>query len=214
MLKQTIALFLLLLGACSMTTSVEGSGVTLIDNRALGSFSSVEFAGSFEATVIVGDRNEVVVDGDDNLQKHLITKIDGDTLEVYVERGYSLDPMPTVTVYVTDLASLGLAGSGDLTVTNADSVDLELWIAGSGTMRIEGTCDSLSVDIAGSGDVHCFELEAGSVNIDIAGSADVEVHAREALVVDIAGSGEVLYKGDPSVEQSVAGSGDIRRVTD
>jgi len=214
MIKQAALLTLLFLGACSIgrTTRVVGTGSPRVDARSMGSFSAIEFSGAIDGIVEVGGLGEVIVDGDENLLPYLLTEVRGDTLHVRVERGYSLDPMPKVTVHIPNLASLRLKGSGDIAATNADSPELALSIAGSGTMRVEGVCDSLDISISGSGEVHCFDLEADRVDISIAGSGDIEVRAREALAVDISGSGDVRYRGDPSVEKSVAGSGDIRRV--
>ncbi len=68
-----------------------------------------------------------------------------------------------------------------------------------------------AASIAGSGDVHGFDLTAGNATVTISGSGDAKVNVTRALSIQIRGSGDVHYKGNPTVSKQVSGSGDVKR---
>lgn len=86
-------------------------------------------------------------------------------------------------------------------------------INGSGDVSISGKAGTFHLEIHGSGDVKAQDLVCESVTVDIAGSGDAQVHATKSLVVKIAGSGDVQYKGNPKkLSQKIAGSGELRKI--
>jgi hypothetical protein len=86
-------------------------------------------------------------------------------------------------------------------------------INGSGDVLMGGKAGSFQLQIRGSGDVKALDFACESVSVNIAGSGDAQVHATESLVVKIVGSGDVQYKGNPQkLSQKVAGSGELRKI--
>ena len=122
--------------------------------------------------------------------------------------------MDKLEFYITlpSFRALAIAGSGGIIGEDAFNLDnLEISIAGSGDIDLEGTANGLEISIAGSGDINLKHLEAENCEVSIAGSGDCEVNVSERLDVSIAGSGDVKYKGNPAkVKSSIAGSGDVR----
>lgn len=103
-------------------------------------------------------------------------------------------------------------GSGDL-LARVIAENCKGTINGSGDVLIAGKAVSFQLEIHGSGDVKAQDLVCESVTVDIAGSGDAQVNATENLVVKIAGSGDVQYKGNPKkLTQKVAGSGELRKI--
>jgi hypothetical protein len=103
-------------------------------------------------------------------------------------------------------------GSGDI-LARVDAVNCKGTINGSGDVLIAGKAGSFQLEINGSGDVQAQDLVCESVTVEIAGSGDAKVNATESLVVKIAGSGDVQYKGNPKkLSQKVAGSGELRKI--
>lgn len=103
--------------------------------------------------------------------------------------------------------SLRVSGSGAVQAKNFDTLSVN--IAGSGDVGVARVEDALTVSVAGSGDVHCECARSASVNI--AGSGDLSVREMHGgkLVVKIAGSGDVSCGGtvnEASVNISGAGS--------
>ncbi|MDR2140150.1 MAG: DUF2807 domain-containing protein [Tannerella sp.] len=105
-----------------------------------------------------------------------------------------------------------IAGSGTLNLPALTGETFESDIAGSGRMNLGGEVARASFEIAGSGTVHAFDLQAGEVKCKIAGSGYVEASANNSLQAEIAGSGDIRYRGNPQqVNTNVAGSGKVRK---
>jgi Putative auto-transporter adhesin, head GIN domain len=103
-------------------------------------------------------------------------------------------------------------GSGDL-LARVLAENCRGSIHGSGDVLIAGKAGTFHLEIHGSGDVKAQDLVCESVTVEIAGSGDAQVNASETLVVKIAGSGDVLYKGNPKkVSQKIGGSGELRKI--
>lgn len=144
------------------------------------------------------------------------------------------DHMEDVTIYVTvsRLNGIGVAGSGrvqgqgifqtdemDLEVAGSGSVNLEVevlqlntGVAGSGKLSIKGKIKNLDSDISGSGKTTVDGISGGVVSADITGSGDLEVSGwAEQLKTHIAGSASV-HGYDLKVDRckaEITGSGNI-----
>ena len=150
-------------------------------------------------------------------QKNIIANIERDVRGGYwnIEFDKNVKDMSDLEIYITlpSFDKLAIAGAGSIIGEDEfnNLSDLDVSIAGSGDIELEGTAEDLEVSIAGSGDIKLKDLKAGNCEVSIAGSGDCEIHVSADLKVSIAGSGDVKYKGNPSkVKSSIAGSGDVR----
>jgi hypothetical protein len=214
---------------------VEGSGTVVDQQREVGSFSAIRVSGPIDVQLRSGDKEQVSVRFDDNLQSLIeTTVVEGraPTLEIRVARDASFRARkaPVVSITFRQLEALSLSGSGDVRADRVRTDDLAISIAGSSDVRIDdldantlgisiagsgdfqasGRADTQGIRIAGSGDVRAQRLTGKVVKISIAGSGDAHVNASETLEVSIAGSGDVIYAGSPKVTQKIMGSGSVR----
>ena len=92
---------------------------------------------------------------------------------------------------------------------------MEVNLAGSGDVVLSQTVSvqTMSLNVAGSGDLGCAELFADELDVNVAGSGDIKVSngkVRKAEA-DVAGSGDIVLLCDnESLEANIAGSGDIK----
>lgn len=222
--------------AASAAERVVGNGDAASETRSPGDFVALRID-AVDVVVRPGAPAAVTVQADRNLLALLVTRVedgpDGRTLVVGWQRGSSVKTQvrPSVTVTAPALATLVVAGSGDLQaerlqgarlavrvegsggvrLTQVAADALSLSVKGSGDIRADGRAQRLSVSIAGSGDVKTDGLPADEVSVGIAGSGDASVHAERSLTVSIAGSGDVVYSGAATLKQSIAGSGSVTR---
>jgi hypothetical protein len=191
-----------------------GSGIAGSEVRQLSAFDEISVAGSADIEVFVGQgAPSVTLTIDDNLLQHVVTEVDGDTLEIYLDKDFRYDHDVRLKAEITtpELSAVSLAGAGDVDVRGVRAEHFAASIAGSGDMTIVGDTDSLEVSIAGSGAVDTLALRSRRAEVSIAGSGDVLVHASEDLDVSVAGSGDVGYHGHPQVSRSILGSGSVYR---
>jgi hypothetical protein len=220
---------LLMLAAC---TTVHGDGELSIEDRTVGSFDSVEAAGSIEVEVTAGAEAESIeVTCDENLQEYILTEVKGDTLVIREQDRVSIKPTGTCVVAV-DAATLSLleisgsgatwardlgalselrvSGSGTVDVRGIDTGLLDAYISGSGDAELAGDATQLRLDAAGSGNVDARALDAKNVQVRASGSGDVWISASKSVDARVSGSGDVEIYGDPgSTETDATGSGSI-----
>ncbi|HSK14209.1 MAG TPA: head GIN domain-containing protein [Phnomibacter sp.] len=233
-----IFFFLVLMGiSCrDVFQRVQGNGDIESKSFAFDDFEKVEVSGSFKVKIIPSDEHRAVITTDENLLQYIRIDRDGDRLKIRTRNNANLKPSRDINieVYMTRVAKIELAGSGDivsqsvlehpdrLEVTIAGSGDANIdvkspeiksSIAGSGKIIIRGKTRDLNLRIAGSGDFLGEELMCETAELSIAGSGNARVFASVDLNVKIAGSGNVYYAGAPqNIKRSIAGAGVIKEI--
>ncbi len=213
---------------------VKGNGKMTKVTRTTGDYDAIKCAGSMDFALVAGTEGTIIIEGEENLLKHIVTEVKSGKLVVKVEKGINLKPSWNKTIKITipfnDIDEVSLAGSGDLwnedkiTATNlevslAGSGDVVLdietstvegSIAGSGDLTLKGNTNDLEAKVAGSGDFHGFGLQSNNTVVSVAGSGDAEVVCNKSIKARVAGSGDIQYKGNPTKEDTkVSGSGSI-----
>jgi hypothetical protein len=195
--------------------SIKGEGPRVTKTLNLDDFSKIALSFGAEVHLSQGNKQKVVIKAQQNIIDLLDKEIRGDRWRIGFENKVNLKSHDGIDIYITlpEVEALSIAGSGSIIGETAfkNLDDLEISIAGSGDIELEGTGDDLEVSIAGSGDVKLRDFKVNDCEVSIAGSGDCEVHVDGKLAVSIAGSGDVKYKGSPDkVQSKVAGSGDVR----
>jgi len=200
----------------------------------LADFSKIELDLDAHVTIKQGAEFAVLVEAESNLLSAIKTEVSGKTLVIETQNNmnYQIGSHKTfeVTITMPDISKIEVSGSGRVDVQDVFSPeDLELDIAGSGSikgnfiaekiegdisgsgsMSLNGSAEKLGLDITGSGDADAVRLRAKQVSVDLSGSGTATVLATEELEADVAGSGWVKYKGNPSrIKQDITGSGRV-----
>lgn len=190
---------------------IRGSGHLAADTRTVGNFSAVDVSALGADVVITrGSADGVAVIGDDNLLPLYTSEAKDGTLYLAFAKGKSFQgKMPTYRVTITDLRSIRVHGSGDVTANNLDGSVLSVIASGSSDIRLSGRDDDLTVSVTGSGSVDAAKLQAKQAKVIVGGSGDATVNASDALDVRVSGSGSVHYLGAPKLTKDVSGSGSV-----
>ena len=191
---------------------VDGSGDRATRTVDVDGVRSVRLALPGELVVERGAA-PLVIEGDDNLVGRVEAEVEDGALAVRAPEGVRLRPDRPFRfrVGVDRLEGLAIAGSGGARASDVAADVLEVSIAGSGDVTLDGRVGRLAVRIAGSGDVDAADLAADEAEVRISGSGDVELRAEKTLDVRISGSGDVRYHGSAEVSRRVSGSGDVER---
>jgi hypothetical protein len=235
-----LPVFLLVSVACSVSVNpqgfnsnqVRGSGVVKTETRDVSNFSKVDLNGSGDLTITVGDKEALTIEAEDNILPLLTSEVRGDTLVLSMKPGSSVNPTRPIRYNLTvknltsasllgsgsisgsglsaDSFSASLIGSGNINLEKANFKTLNANIAGSGNMAIDGTADSQTVTIPGSGEYRAQDLKSQSAHVTIAGSGTTTVWASQSLDANILGSGTIKYYDSPTVSQKITGSGTVQ----
>lgn len=181
------------------------------EQREVGGFTGVELATGGDLEISHTGTESLQVEAESDVLPLLTSEVVDGTLVLGVADGETVRTSEPIryTLTVTELATIGVAGSGDVTVPDLSATDLVVEIAGSGSVEAGGTADRQRVRVAGSGDFRGEDLASRSAEVEISGSGDVEVTVEDDLDARVSGSGSVTYRGDPAVVQDVSGSGEV-----
>ena len=208
---------------------INGRGPIISQELFLPPIVGVDLRLSADVVITQGNRQEIIVEGSENIIDALDLNVRNDIWDIDVNgcirnsdnlRFFITLP---ITEYlsiagsgtivsdnflITDDIDLFISGSGDMDL-GLESDDIRSRISGSGTILVEGIADETDIEISGSGDYRMFGLDSNRSRIEIRGSGDAEVLVRDELNIFITGSGDVFYRGNPQLNISIQGSGDV-----
>ena len=209
---------------------IKGNGNVITTERNSTNYSEITVDGSFDVILVKGKQGKISIKGEENIIPYLETEISNNTLKINYKKDTNIQNTKkmTVTVHYSNLESVSLGGSGnissnDLIKSNqfnvsiggsgninlkVDSKDVKASIGGSGNLNLEGNANEFMCSIAGSGNINAYQLIANQVTASIAGSGNIKITVTEKIKSKLVGSGNVYYKGKPStVNSKSVGSG-------
>jgi len=213
-------------GGLDACKPVPGATATAIDLAWTSDDDRLTISLPGEAHYQPGSGDRLSARGDPNLLAHL--RIRHHRVELDCNGGFRFGKLD-VTLPGRAFRSFTVAGSGKLDLQQIDQPSLDLTIAGSGIIKVNGKTDRLKAKIAGSGtidasgqtdrvelaiagsgDAKFARLVAKTADVNIAGSGDAEIAPVDAADVKIAGSGDVRLFSEPKqLDTKIFGSGRI-----
>ena len=223
-----------LLSACNadMNFNTSSSGVPLAELDYKGAKpTEIALAGPDNLIVTSGESLSIEVEGDPEITKDLRFDLDEDSLEIGREGNWRNSGVATIritmptpnevtvagsgTIEVDRLgtggdAEVSIAGSGESAIARVDAAELEVNVAGSGSLKAAGRAKTLELSIAGSGDLDLRQLDVGDAEVSIAGSGDAIFASDGNVEASIMGSGTVEVIGNAKCTVSAMGSGELK----
>jgi Protein of unknown function (DUF2807). len=221
-MKQSYKAFLILLFffpslACGafVTDSVRGSGKIVTQSVDVRGFERVSLNGVGDVYIEQGDTESLTIETDDNILPLLETTVRGRELVLSVEPNRDINPSRSIIYRLTvqDLNGVEVNGSGNFSIEQVQSKDMEITVRGSGDVNIKGLdADTLSINLSGSGNITVEELSVKTVDTDVKGSGDIKMDGNaETQTISVSGSGNYLAADleTISADVRVPGSADI-----
>lgn len=211
---------------------IKGNGNVITEKRTTSDYDAIAVGGSFDVVLVKGTEGNITLKGEENIIPLIETEISGGTLKINYKKNTNVRTTRrmVVTVTVTEIESIALGGSGNITsktdlksddfsVSLGGSGNIELDIdadetnvniGGSGNIDLKGTTNNLKCAIAGSGSIRAYDLTTSEINATIAGSGSVKATVKNKIKANLIGSGSLYYKGNPKhIDSKSIGSGSI-----
>jgi len=187
----------------------------------------------FEVEVKIGPVQEVTVEADDNIIKHIRTEVSGSTLKIRTEDLHNLSNA-RLKVYITtpELKSITassaanvkvldlLKGSGTLSFDASSGAEIEAEVdapeinAGSSsgsTLRLSGKTKNYKAEASSGASIKTNDLLAENTDISVSSGASADVYASVSLVAEASSGGHVNYRGAASVKQNTSSGGGVSK---
>ncbi len=204
------------------------------EKRTISDFSNISVSSGIDLYITQSDAIDLEVICDKSELHRLITKVEDNTLKIYMKGDYSWNwsknKVPKVYVSYKELTELSANGGSDiygqnvitspkLNINSSGGADIyaevktdELKINSSGgsDIKIKGAATKLTASASGGADINARELKAQIVKVNSSGGADAIVWAEKEITAKASGGSDIDYYGNPKVKSlSESGAGDI-----
>ena len=222
----------LAISVCAMITvqaqdkekpKIEGSGNVVTKEVTVSSFDQLNVQGVFSVLLTQGNKEEVKIEADDNLQQLFEVKNEGSTLTISMKKDMNFNSKKKMKVYVTfkklksmELKTVGNVSSDqtmnfdDLKISNKSvgSVDLKMTAQkldvdnkSVGNVKLNGKAENAVIKNKGVGSLQAADFLVQTMDIENTGVGSAEVNAIKALTVKDSFLGKVTNKGAATVKK-------------
>jgi hypothetical protein len=158
----------------------------------------------------------------ENPNKSLLAKIDDIKLNPTMKLYVSMKDISDLQVngggkiisensIASDNINLGIAGNGSLDIDLKGNV-VKAEVTGSGNIILKGYATSLDAMLGGSGNLTAFNCPFETAKVKLSGSGNGEINVATQLEATVMGSGNLKHKGNTkNVSKKIYGSGTIER---
>jgi len=227
---KRIALFALLVASLGSQAQkgdkkkIEGSGNVITRDITISSFNELEAGGVFDLRLKQGDREQVRIEADDNLQEYFTVKNEGSKLVIQMKKEVNIHSKKKMNVYVTfknlkalDLRMVGSTYSDetlnftDLRLDNQSVGSVKLSLSAKslqmenesvGSVSLSGRADNAVIKSSSVGSIKAGEFVVKKMEIRNDGVGSAEVNATQELVVRDSFLGKVSNKGAAAIKKS------------
>ena len=197
-----------------------------------GPFDRLDVAGSAQVKLSQGERDQVFIVGDAEVQKGVTVDLSNNRLSIRPTGGWKFwnTARLQIEVQMRQLSQLILSGASDLhapdkirserlsvSISGAGLArfddllvnHLRFDISGAGDGQLSGQVGDMALSVSGKGKVQAEQLRAASALVSISGIGNANVWVTDTLRVSISGVGSVDYWGQPEVRRSTSGLASI-----
>ncbi|XTB06294.1 DUF2807 domain-containing protein [Treponema denticola] len=194
------ALLVICIGCRSFSCSgevIKGNGTIETKTFPQNNFNAISISGGWTADIRYSETFSIQIETDENIFPDLDIFLTGSTLNIGFKSGYSISPTQC-KVSITMPALIKLQTAGSLTA-----------IISSFNMPK----DSMSIDIAGSGNITARDITVNTLKVDVSGSADFSATGKaKNMIADVSGSGDIKTTDfeTEKADISISGSGSAK----
>lgn len=202
---------------------IEGSGNIVTKEFNVSPFFELDVKGVFSVLLTQGNKEEVKIEADDNLQSLFEVKNDGSKLLVSMKNNSNFNSKKKLKVYITfkklksmelktvgDISSESNLNFDDLKISNKSvgSIDLKMTAQNIdidnksvGSVKLNGKAENAVIRNKGVGSVQAASFAVQKMDIDNSGVGSAEVNAAKEIIVKDSFLGKVTNKGAAPVKK-------------
>ena len=194
-----------------------------------GPFDSLSFNGSAQVRFKQGERDEVYIEGDDEVQRSVEMLLKDGELSLRSSGSWMFwRKASRLRLHVTarqlkdlhvsgaanfvaeqpvqaEKLTIGISGSALVRFDQLQAETLRFAVSGSGDGVFSGQVQNLSLSISGRSDFGAENLLTQQAKVSISGLGKARLWVRQELAINISGIGTVDYWGNPAVQRRLSG---------
>ena len=163
---------------------VKGSGnITTESRNANEDYKSIEVSQGIQVVVEQTQIPSIRVEVDDNLQEHIITKIENGVLKVYADKSFNATEAPIVMVKTPVINGLKTTSGAEITSSNILITDkIEVKTTSGSEIKIEVEADFISMDSSSGSSI---EVSGKALKATTSSSSGSEIDAKNLLANEV-----------------------------
>ena len=209
----------------------KGSGNIVSEKRQTASFKSIKVSGDFEVIIKKGDREEVVIEADDNLINNIETKVVNGQLRIRTTDHNLRNAHFKATVTAPYINDIRASASARVTTDNMDSPDaIELHASSAATITAEvdapvvtgqsssgaelilsGRTKNFKGSVSSGAEIKANNLLSETSVIKASSGASASVHASVSLNASASSGASISYTGGANVKKTASSGGDVTK---
>ncbi|WP_088323071.1 head GIN domain-containing protein [Polaribacter tangerinus] len=235
-MKKTIHQFLIALLVTSVFSScgadifngIRGNGNIVTEERKPSApFSGIKVSAGIDLYITQGNKNKIIVEADENLQKLIKTSISDGILKIYTEENIWKSSARKVYVTLQELSLLKASSGSDvysentintneISISASSGADINISIAAenvstsasSGSdIKISGNAINHATKASSGSSIDAYKLESKNVIARVSSGADINVTATEKIEANASSGGDIDFDGSPSKINKKTSSG-------
>jgi hypothetical protein len=181
-------LIALLFSSCNPSfpfgNGIKGSGNITTETRAANEdFKNIEVSYGIKVNVEQSDTKSITVEADDNLQEHIITKIENGVLKIESDKNYNSTETPIVNVKMPVVNGLSASSGSEIRSSNSlvtENIDVK---STSGSqINIEVEADAISLESTSGSSI---EANGKALKLETSSSSGSEINAENLMANEV-----------------------------
>ena len=176
---------------------IKGSGNITTETRTVNQdFKKIEVSQGIKVNVEQSDNKSITVEVDDNLQQHILTKVENGVLKIKSDENYNTNESPIVNVKMPIINGLKSSSGSKITSTGlliTDKIDVK---SSSGSeIKIEVEADDITLETSSGSQI---EVSGKALKVSTSSSSGSEIDAKNLMANEInsvtnSGSSTAVY---------------------
>ena len=167
----------------------------------LTDFDRISVGGVFEIDVTAGGDYAVTLYGAPDVIARMEPAVENGVLHLDQGGGSGKvkwrDQGVSAVITMPSIRGVSVAGVADADVTGIDASSFKVSLSGVGNVSLSGTCESLTADVSGVGELGAEDFECRTVDVDVSGVGSARVFASEEADAAVSGIGSIDIYGSP-----------------
>lgn len=209
---------------------IEGSGNVISSTKSeIKGFTKVAVATGINATIKIGDKENVEIEADDNLMELVVVEVNGDELNIYMKENYHNAKKLNAYITATSLEAVKTSSAGRIVVE--DNVEVETFsgnassggnirlnglsatnisfeTSSAGNINVEaGTTTDLNIGVSSGGVINAFDLETQNCEARASSGGNARINVVKSLKAEASSGGNIRFKGNPTMNGINTSSG-------
>ena len=182
-----VALIALLFSSChhvfTIDDGIKGSGKTTTETRAVNQdFKSIEVSSGIKVIVEQSDTKSITVKTDENLQKHIIIKVENDVLIIECDESYTLES-PIVNVKMPVINGLSTSSGSEIVSSKTVITNkIDVKSTSGSTIDIDIEADAITLESSSGSTI---KARGKALQLETSSSSGSEIKADQLMANEV-----------------------------